>query len=212
MRRGHWRKGKEIHPNTQRSALMSANRPTTPAQVPLDTPRKDTKEGRKNQMQPQWSWRLGARRKRKIDDIYIYQFWALLCSCHPCEAKEKEKKRLSKHFFLQIISTKNLKKKRTQTPKQCHNSTHLAHLQLLPILARLCLAPLLAFQERVGEGGCRQRYLSASLPRTTLALTGAAEDWVQPWGRTVHSLDPGYPTRSHAHGWVRACLMDVSAR
>lgn len=118
-----------------------------------------------------------------------------------------------------MISTKNLieekktKKQRTQTPKQCHNSTRLAHLQLLPIRARLSLVLLLAFEEGVGEGWggvCRQRGLSASLPRTSLASTGAAGDWVQPRGRTQRSLDPGYPTKSRPR--VSESVSDGSGR
>lgn len=73
---------------------MSANRPTTPVQVPSDTPKKDRKEGRKKTDAA--TMELETRCTKEEKDrryIYIYQFWALLCSCHPCEAKEKEKKK-----------------------------------------------------------------------------------------------------------------------
>lgn len=77
---------------------MSANRPTTPAQVPLDTSKKNTREGRKKTDANTMKLDTPCMTEEK-NRCNIYQFWALLCSCHPCESKEKKKKGYKSTFY-----------------------------------------------------------------------------------------------------------------
>lgn len=99
---------------------------------------------------------------------------------------------------------KKAKKKKNVDSKtmsqQCSSSPRLLLPPFLSFPAWFLCSPIRAWRLRrkgVG-GGCRQRDLSASLPRPALGLTGAAEEWGQPQGLTRRSLDPGYPTAPHA--------------
>lgn len=122
MRRGHWRKGKEIHPNTQRSALMSANRPTTPVQVPLDTPKKDMKEGRKKTDAATVKLETRCTTEEK-DRRYVFTSFGLFFAvATPVKPKTKKKQGYQSTSFLQIISTKNWKKKKKELRLQ-NNAT-----------------------------------------------------------------------------------------
>lgn len=84
--------------------------------------------------------------------------------------------------------------------QQCSSSPHLLLLSFLslPCLVLSLAHPRLPFEEEGREGVCRQRDLSASLPRPALGLTGAAEEWGQPKGLTQRSLDPVYSMALHA--------------
>lgn len=141
---GHWRKGKEIHPSTQRSTLIIYNTSTSS----IKHTKEEDEAGKKNQCQHNEDGfsRFGRREKDKIFTSFGL-FFAVATPVKP--TKKKEGYRRTFH----IISTKMELIKRTQTPKQCHNSTHLADPQLLPILARLFGSPACLSGRRSRGGG-----------------------------------------------------------
>lgn len=97
---------------------MSANRPTTPAQVPLDISKKNTRAGRqaKKKTPDANTMKLDTRcMTEEKNRRNIYQFGALLCSCHPCESKEKKKKVIKALFTDNLRKESALKKKNSDS-------------------------------------------------------------------------------------------------
>lgn len=112
---------------------------------------KEEHEGRQEKKTDAKTMKLDTRCMTKEENrCNIYQFGALLCSCHPCESKEKKKK-VIKALFTDNFHKESALKERTRTPNQCHNSTHLA--QLLPIPARLLFGSSARVSGRSRGGG-----------------------------------------------------------
>lgn len=132
MRRGTDGKVKN-HPRAPRSTLIAYNTSTSSIK---HTKEEDEERQEKKKMSTQRGWRLTAGGEEKKTQYLPVLGSSLQLPPLWSQQKKDKRKRLQKNFS-QIISTKILifLNKITQTPKQCHKSTHLADPQLLPILS-----------------------------------------------------------------------------